>query len=243
MKKASSLAALRLWIPFPLFYNLLFWVFSSISLGSTNLTTKTVHKFIMADESQYPLGIDGTTFSVLTTSAVDLSKMLANGTMTTSKLLPLYLNQIDRHNHKRLRLNAVISVAPLDSLKAQAAKLDAERGSGNPRWPCHGIPIFVKDNIMTEASLGMDTTYGSFNLKGVKVKRNADIVTAILEAGVLIIEKTNLSVRNKENPSFSVSNFCSGIGWKERLLAARRLVRSWRTDSDTVWRWRLCERR
>lgn len=147
----------------------------------------------MADESQHPLGLDSTAFNVLTTSAVDLSKMLANGTMTTSKLLPLYLDQIDQHNHKGLRLNAVISVAPLDSLKAQAAKLDAERSSGNARGPFHGIPILVKDNIMTEASLGMDTTCGSFALKGVKVKRNADIVTAILEAGMLIIGKTNLS--------------------------------------------------
>jgi amidase len=148
----------------------------------------------MANQSRYPVDSDNTAVNVLTTSATELSRMLANSTTTTSKLLPLYLNQIDRHNHKGLHLNAMISIAPLDSLKAQAALLDAERGSGKLRGPFHGIPITVKDNIMTEATLGMDTTCGSFALKGVKVKRNADIVTAVLEAGLLIIGKANLSV-------------------------------------------------
>jgi amidase len=64
---------------------------------------------------------------------------------------------------------------------------------GKTRGPLHGIPIIVKDNIMTDWRLGMDTTCGSFALRGAKAP-NAPVVEKILAAGMIIIAKANLSV-------------------------------------------------
>ncbi|KAK2593441.1 hypothetical protein QQS21_008858 [Conoideocrella luteorostrata] len=71
--------------------------------------------------------------------------------------------------------------------------MDDERARGKIRGPFHGISMLIKDNIMAEASLGVDTTCGSLALKGVKVKRNAAVENSILNGGIIIIGKTNLS--------------------------------------------------
>ena len=131
---------------------------------------------------------------VLTATAEDLRKELEDGTITTLELAELYTHQIDLHNHTGLHLNAMISLAPQDQLHNQAVALDKERAEGKIRGPLHGIPVILKDNIMTETSLGMDTTCGSLALKGVKVKANAPIVDLLLDAGMLILGKSNLSV-------------------------------------------------
>ena len=131
---------------------------------------------------------------VLTATAHELQGLLANGSITSVDLVHLYVRQIEKHKHQGLKLNAVISVAPIDLLIEKAKELDQERASGNVRSPLHGIPILVKDNIMTESSLGMDTTCGSFAFKGVKVKKNAPIVDRLIKSGLIIIGKANLSV-------------------------------------------------
>ncbi|KAJ8130466.1 hypothetical protein O1611_g3163 [Lasiodiplodia mahajangana] len=131
--------------------------------------------------------------NVLTTTAQELQSFLKDGSLTSVEIVRLYLDQIDRHNHRGAKLNAMISVAPYDQLMARATQLDEERSGGRLRGPLHGIPILVKDNIMTESSLGMDTTCGSFALKGAKVVANADVVEYILAAGMIILGKANLS--------------------------------------------------
>ncbi|MCJ1311431.1 hypothetical protein MMC25_005102 [Agyrium rufum] len=50
-----------------------------------------------------------------------------------------------------------------------------------------------KDNIATDPSLGMDTTAGSTAFVGSKPKKSADLVERLLEAGMIIIGKANLS--------------------------------------------------
>lgn len=133
------------------------------------------------------------TIDVLTVTASELQKQLTAGTTSSLELIKIYLDQIDRHNHKGLNLNAIISTAPLDKLTTRAEELDRERKSGLSRGPLHGVPIIVKDNIMTDHSLGMPTTCGSFALKKAKAS-NAPIVDRILAAGMIILGKANLSV-------------------------------------------------
>ena len=134
---------------------------------------------------------------VLTATAADLQEKLSNGALTSEELVTEYLNQIEKHNNHGSQLNAVISLAPIDQLQARAKRLDWERAVGKVRGPLHGIPLLIKDNIMTESSLGMDTTCGSFALKGVKVKKNAAVIDLYLEAGMIILGKANLSVRTE----------------------------------------------
>ena len=139
--------------------------------------------------------VSSETLDVLTASASELQEKLTKGILTSQQLVAVYLKQIEKHNHHGLHLNAVIALAPTEQLQAQARKLDEERHAGKVRGPLHGIPLLVKDNIMTEANLGMDTTCGSVALKGVKVKKNTVVVDLYLMAGMIILGKANLSVR------------------------------------------------
>jgi amidase len=47
---------------------------------------------------------------------------------------------------------------------------------------------------MCTPSLGMDTTCGSYALRGATASKDATIITRLLEAGMLIIGKANLTV-------------------------------------------------
>lgn len=90
------------------------------------------------------LKMDGFRIDVLTATASDLQEYLRNGEITSVKLVYLYLEQIEKHNHQGLHLNGVIETAPRNLLIQEAQKLDDERASGNTRGRLHGIPIIVK---------------------------------------------------------------------------------------------------
>lgn len=102
-------------------------------------------------------------FDPLIASAFELADMLDAGAITSVEIVEAYLAQIEQHNRRGRQLRALISVAPRHELVRIARRLDDERSRGKRRGPLHGIPIVLKDNIMTEASLGMDTTVGRFN--------------------------------------------------------------------------------
>lgn len=100
-------------------------------------------------------------FDALTVTAYELSDMLNNQMITSVEIIEGYLHQIEQHNRRGRQLRALISVAPKHELLRIARKLDEERARGKRRGPLHGIPVVLKDNIMTDADLGMDTTVGA----------------------------------------------------------------------------------
>lgn len=99
-------------------------------------------------------------FDPLVVTAFELSEMLNAGAITSVEIVQCYLHQIEQHNRRGRQLRALISVAPRHELLRIARRLDEERARGKRRGPLHGIPIVVKDNIMTDVNLGMDTTVG-----------------------------------------------------------------------------------
>ncbi|KIX07669.1 uncharacterized protein Z518_02323 [Rhinocladiella mackenziei CBS 650.93] len=129
---------------------------------------------------------------LLTLSAADLQGLFSRGVVTSVEIISRYLDQIEKHNHAGLKLNAVISTPPRDDVLARAQKLDEERARGLIRSPLHGIPILLKDVYCTP-DLGMPTTCGSFALAKAKAKSNAKIVDALLATGMIVIGKANLS--------------------------------------------------
>ncbi|KAI4220073.1 MAG: hypothetical protein LQ349_008177 [Xanthoria aureola] len=129
-------------------------------------------------------------FDVLTTTASELQILLASGTVTSAQLIEVYLAEIERNNGY---LKAVICTAPKNSLIEKASALDRERSSGTTRSHLHGLPMLVKDNLNTHPDLGMDTTAGSFALAGARPKKSAEVVGRLIEAGVIILGKANLS--------------------------------------------------
>jgi amidase len=99
-------------------------------------------------------------FDPLTVSAFELSELLNAQALTSVQIVRMYLKEIELHNRRGRQLRALISVAPKHEVLKIARKLDEERARGKIRGPLHGIPIVLKDNIMTDEKLGMDTTVG-----------------------------------------------------------------------------------
>jgi amidase len=99
-------------------------------------------------------------FDPLVISAFELSELMNAQAISSVEIVELYLHQIEQHNRRGRQLRALISIAPKHELLKIAKKLDDERLRGKIRGPLHGIPIVLKDNIMTDAQLGMDTTVG-----------------------------------------------------------------------------------
>jgi amidase len=96
----------------------------------------------------------GSHFDPLTTTAVDLQHMLQTKQITSVEIVEQYLDQIGSHEPT---LNALISIAPGESLRRIAASLDDERLQGRIRGPLHGIPIVLKVhwNPTTSRRLGL----------------------------------------------------------------------------------------
>ncbi|KAK6073848.1 hypothetical protein SCUP515_06770 [Seiridium cupressi] len=126
-----------------------------------------------------------TMFDTLTTNAVELQRLLQDGKITSVEIVEQYQDQIDRYDSQ---VNAFISLAPRDVVLQNAASLDLERRQG-------------KDCFVTEASLGMDTTVGTYAFIGAKPKKNGAIVQKLIDAGLIILGKTNMTA------SSQVTNF------------------------------------
>ena len=93
------------------------------------------------DHLEYPKDVN---LDLLTATVADLRQLLAHGKVSSSDLVKRYLKQIDKHNLKGMRLNAVISIAPEKDILWQADALDQERAEGKIRGPMHGIPVIIK---------------------------------------------------------------------------------------------------
>jgi amidase len=127
--------------------------------------------------------------NIAETSVKALQAAMATGNTSALALTRGYLARIKAFDKNGPRINSVIELNP-DALDI-ARSLDRERSQGKVRGPLHGIPILIKDNIVTNDK--MQTTAGSLALMGAKAPRDAFIVTKLREAGAVIIGKTNLS--------------------------------------------------
>lgn len=106
-------------------------------------------------------------------------QLVETGQLTSQALVTAFLDQIDRHNHHGLQVNALLSVCPRELAISQARRLDDERRHGKVRSHLHGMPIVLKDAIVTHPSLGMLTSAGACAIASLKPKRNASIVDRV----------------------------------------------------------------
>lgn len=118
----------------------------------------------------------------------DVNAALSKGTLTSERLVQMFLARIDAYDRKGPNLHAVLTINPKALEIARA--MDAERKTKGPRSPLHGIPIVIKDNIDTA---DMPTTGGSVMLEGLVPPDDAFVVKKLRAAGAIIIAKTNLS--------------------------------------------------
>ncbi|KAK7703833.1 hypothetical protein SLS64_008777 [Diaporthe eres] len=127
---------------------------------------------------------------VLSATAADLRDLLQAKQVSSVQLVKAYLGQIAEHD---AALNAFICLAPEQNVVATAALLDKERLEGRVRGPLHGIPVVLKDCFVSAEDLGMSTTAGSWALVGAKSSKNSAMVQKLVDAGLIILGKTNMT--------------------------------------------------
>jgi amidase len=97
------------------------------------------------------------------------------------------LERLDAVNKLAPELNALITLNP--AIQEQARSL-ASRTASEERNPLEGEVVILKDNIDTS---DLATTAGSFALDLTPPLRDADLVTRLRQAGMLVLAKANLS--------------------------------------------------
>ncbi|WP_374946836.1 Asp-tRNA(Asn)/Glu-tRNA(Gln) amidotransferase subunit GatA [Agreia sp.] len=85
-------------------------------------------------------------------------------------------------------VHAFLHVAS-DSALAEAADIDRRRAAGEQLHPLAGVPIAIKDVIVTK---GMPTTSGSKILEGWLPPYDATVMTKLRAAGLVSLGKTNM---------------------------------------------------
>lgn len=118
-------------------------------------------------------------------TAAEMAEQLQTGAFTATQLTQAHLDRIEAVDE---RINAFIRVDP-ESALAAAEYVDKRRAAGEELPPLAGVPVAVKDNIVTR---GMATTAGSRILEGWVPPYDAHVVEKLRENGLVIIGKTNL---------------------------------------------------
>ncbi|KAL2204589.1 amidase signature enzyme [Sarocladium strictum] len=169
------------------------------SIGSLTVVLAVLFWFIGSFRSNFPppFSVDNmlplTALELLTLDAVRLQERLTAGRLTSVDLVKQCLHQIEAHDHRGLKLNAMISTVPHHILMARSKQLDQERADGLVRGPLHGIPMLLKDAIATRSGLGVPTTLGSYAFEKSFPRNTSKVVDKLEEMGVIVSGKTNLN--------------------------------------------------
>src|SRR5688572_5931842 len=124
-------------------------------------------------------------FSVVEATIAEMQAAMRQGRITSRGIVQQYLDRIAKYEE---RLNAIITLNPRALDEADAR--DRERAQGTVRGPLHGIPIALKDNIHTT---DMPTTGGALAFKGFVPPYAATLTQNLLDAGAIVISKTNMT--------------------------------------------------
>ncbi|MEV7085813.1 amidase [Streptomyces sp. NPDC093085] len=130
-------------------------------------------------------------FTLDEATVADVHAAYRAGTLTARALVRAYLDRIaalDTVGGGGPGLNSVLAVNA--AALADADALDERlRATGEFAGPLHGIPVVLKDQIETA---GLTTTYGSQTAREHVPERDATIVSALREAGAVILAKTTM---------------------------------------------------
>ena len=124
-------------------------------------------------------------FTVVEATIPEMQAALKSGRVTSREIVRQYLERIGTYEPM---LHAAITVNP--KALELAAERDRERAAGKIRGPLHGIPIALKDNILTTF---MRTTGGALAFENLVPPYDATLTKNLIDAGAIIIAKTGMS--------------------------------------------------
>lgn len=116
-------------------------------------------------------------------TASELQELLHSKELTIPELTEATFKRIQKLDPK---VDAFLALNEEQATK-QATEMD--QTDATERGPLFGLPIGVKDNIVTE---GLETTASSLILKGFNPIYNATVVDKLREAGMVIVGKLNM---------------------------------------------------
>lgn len=117
--------------------------------------------------------------------ATEMGRRIADGQIRSEELIDAHLRLIEERNPA---INAFALSRPEKAL-AQARAMDRDLGEAKRRSAFHGVPFTVKDSIDTA---DWRTARGSRTFESRVPTSNATAVSRMLEAGAVLIGKTNL---------------------------------------------------
>jgi amidase len=124
-------------------------------------------------------------FHVVEATIPQMRTALEQKRVTSRELVEMYLARIGMYEDK---LHCIITVNP--HVLEEADERDREMAQGRVRGPLHGIPIALKDNVLTHDIV---TTGGALAFDGYLPPYDATLVKNLRAAGAVIIAKTGLS--------------------------------------------------
>ena len=165
-------------------------------------------------------------FSVVEKTIPEMQQAMADGRVTSRQIVEQYLQRIALYED---RFNAVMTV----NAKAleEADRLDAERKAGKVRGPLHGIPIALKDNILTT---DIRTTGGAIAFEDLMPPYDATLTTLLRDAGAVIIAKTTLTELANFVTNGMPGNYNAVAGYALNPYDARRDPRPATADGRPV---------
>jgi aspartyl-tRNA(Asn)/glutamyl-tRNA(Gln) amidotransferase subunit A len=114
----------------------------------------------------------------------ELRAEISAGTTTATDLAASYFKRIEQINP---RLNVYLSLSK-ERAFAQAERVDALAGRGDPLPPLAGVPVGIKDVLVME---GAPATAGSKILQGYRPPYDATVVKRLEAAGAVLLGKLN----------------------------------------------------
>lgn len=120
-------------------------------------------------------------------AAVHALKAIETGVISSKELTKHVFDRIKKHNEK---INAFVTLNEEQAL-ARARQADDAQARGEKWGPLHGLPILIKDQFETAS---LKTTCGYPELAEHVPGENAVAVQKLLDAGAIIVGKTNTPI-------------------------------------------------
>jgi mandelamide amidase len=135
--------------------------------------------------------------------AADTVSGIRAGTLRAEACVRTLLERAERLKD----LNAFITLDAAGAIAAARA-IDAARAAGHALPPLAGLPIVVKDNI---DGAGLPTTAGTPALREHRPRRNAPSLQKLVDAGAIVLGKTNLHELAFGITSTNLSSFAGPV--------------------------------